>query len=264
MWICTPTRLHAQQTIDALNSGMHVFCEKPMADSTVAARLMKHAAEAAPGILDIGFYLHFWDAMQSLKRRLTAGDLGQLLHAHARVGTYITLVNSTSRYQASNPGSLFFDYAHQPDLLYWLTGMCPRAVTANAFQAGALEFSSNPNVADIICEYDSPLITSIHLNYVQMPQRHYYELVGDEGWAVLDFEAQTMTLGNRASQSIETIAFPQERDDMFRAEHRAFFDAVSGRRPPETSATDGLVSTAICQAILESSRTGSKVMVEGR
>jgi predicted dehydrogenase len=261
VWICTPTRLHADQTIAALNAGLQVFSEKPMADVVAAALRMEEAANRARGVLDIGFYLHFWHAMQELKRRLTAGDLGQLLHAHARVGTYITLVNSISRYQAANPGSLFFDYSHQPDLLYWLTGMAPRAVTATAFQAGALEFSSDPNVADIVCEYDAPLVTSIHLNYVQMPQRHYYEFVGDEAWAVLDFETKQMTVGRRRSQAIETFAFPQERDDMFRAEHRAFFDAVDGKRGPETSATDGVVSTAICEAILESVRRKGRVEV---
>ena len=48
---------------------------------------------------------------------------------------------------------------------------------------------------------------------------------------------------------------------MFRAEHRAFFEAADGKRPPETSAADGLVSTAICEAILESYTTGRKAGV---
>jgi predicted dehydrogenase len=261
-WICTPTRFHAEQTIAALQAGLPVFCEKPMADSVAAARRMKSAADETGGVLGIGFTLHFWEAMRDLKRRLADGELGQLLHAHAHVGTYITLVNSISRYQAANPGSLFFDYSHQPDLLYWLTGQMPAMVTTKAFQAGRLEFSSEPNVADIFCEYDSPLITTIHLNYVQMPQRHYYELVGDEGWAVVDFDEQRMTLGNRSRQTHETIAFPQQRDDMFRAEQAAFLAAVDGRREVETGAGDGLVSTSICEAILESWRSGHPVDVQ--
>lgn len=260
VWICTPTRLHAEQTIAALQAGSHVFCEKPMSDSIGRARRMKASADASGRVVDIGFYL-LWDAMRDLKRRLDAGDLGQLLHAHARVGTYITLVNSVSRYQASNPGSLFFDYSHQPDLLYWLTGRAPRTVTTTAFRGGALELLSDPNVADIVLEYDGTLAATIHLNYVQMPQRHYYEFVGDEGWAVLDFETKQMMLGRRRAQTIETIAFPQERDDMFRAEHRAFFEAVAGAREPETSAADGLVSTAICEAIVDSWRTGRRVLI---
>ena len=101
----------------------------------------------------------------------------------------------------SNPGSLFVDYAHQPDLLYWLTGRAPRAVTTFGFQGGNLDLSSSPNVADIVCEYDDALLTTIHLNYVQMPHRHLYELVGDEGWASIDFETKQMTLGRRFIKS---------------------------------------------------------------
>jgi len=261
VWICTPTCLHAEQAIAALEAGVHVFCEKPMADGLAAARRMKQSADRTSGILNIGFHLHFWDAMQSLKQRLAAGDLGQLLHAHARVGTYVTLVNSVSRYQASTPGSLFYDYSHQPDLLYWLTGLTPRAVVATGFQSGALDLTSNPNIADIVCMYDAPMTTTIHLNYVQMPQRHCYELVGDEAWALLDFEAREMIFGSRARQSTEVLSFPQERDDMFRAEHRAFFAAVDGERVPETPATDGLVSTAVCDAIVESWRSRRMVNV---
>ncbi len=34
VWICTPNPLHAPQTVAALGAGCHVFCEKPMSNST--------------------------------------------------------------------------------------------------------------------------------------------------------------------------------------------------------------------------------------
>ena len=43
--ICLPTALHAQATIDALNAGKHVLCEKPMALNAAEARAMKEAAD---------------------------------------------------------------------------------------------------------------------------------------------------------------------------------------------------------------------------
>jgi predicted dehydrogenase len=117
VWIATPTHMHSQQTVRALAAGANVFCEKPM--NTVAEAIaMKEAAAASRGILNVGFYLHFWQGLVRIKQWIVEGSLGTVLHAHARVGSYATLVNSRSRYQMYQRGSLLFDYSHQPDLFY--------------------------------------------------------------------------------------------------------------------------------------------------
>jgi predicted dehydrogenase len=262
VWIATPTPLHAEQAIAALDAGCHVFCEKPMSDSLDSARRMKQAAGRARGVLNIGFYLQFWKGMIRLKQLIESGALGRVLHAHAQVGSYTTLVNSASRYQAQQPGSLFLDYSHQPDLFYWLLQKKPASVWVAGFQGGNLEFTSAPNVTDMICEHDGDLITSVHLNYVQLPERHCYEVVGEAGWAHADFFGGWLQVGSRASGKIQTESVAQDRDDIFRAEHTAFFDAVEGKRAPETSAADGLISTAICEAAVQSWRTGERVRLE--
>lgn len=261
VWLATPTSLHADQAIAALGAGAHVFCEKPMCDRVSDAQRVIAAADRTDKVLNVGFYLHFWKGIAMLKSRIEQGALGMVLHAHARVGSYVVLLNSQSRYQATHPGSLFFDYSHQPDLFYWLFGLKPAAVLAAGIQAGNFELTSNPNVVDLICEYDSRLITSVHLNYAQMPERHDYEVVGDEGWAFLDFHTGTFQIGNRRRREVETEVFVQERDDIFRAEHQAFFEAAEGRRKPETSAADGLVSTAICEAAVRSWQSRQRVAV---
>lgn len=256
IWICSPTALHASQTVAALEAGCAVFCEKPMSDSLESARRMKAASDSTGRLLNIGFHLHFWEGAIRVKRLIDSGALGKVLHIHARVGTYITLVNSQSRYQASCPGSLFLDYSHQPDLFYWWLNEVPHTIHATGFQAGTMEFSSNPNVSDIILQYGSKLGT-IHLNYVQMPERHHYEITGDEGWAHVDLNAGSLTIGNRRHQSTATETFVQDKDDMIRAEQQAFFDALAGRCPPSTSSSDGLISAAICDAIERSWRSNT-------
>ncbi|HEY8561621.1 MAG TPA: Gfo/Idh/MocA family oxidoreductase [Pyrinomonadaceae bacterium] len=264
VWLSTPTPLHAAQTIAALEAGAHVFCEKPMSDSLENARAMQAAAEKSGKTLNIGFMLHFMPAMIRLRELVRQGALGNVLHVHARVGTYITLVNSTSRYQATQRGSLFLDYAHQPDIFFWLTGMAPKSVSVTGFRAGEIELSSNPNVAIIVCEYDSPLVATLHLNYVQMPQRHDYEIVGDRAWAALDFETGEIKIGWRESQSVTKEFYEYERDDLYRAQIEAFFAAVEGRRAPETSGSDGLISTAVCEAALRSYESGESVELDAK
>jgi predicted dehydrogenase len=256
--IATPHRLHAEQTIQALEAGAQVLCEKPMTESAAAARTMCAAAQRTGNLLVIGFTLHFHPALLALREVVKSGVLGTLLHAHARVGTYLTLQRSASRYQATQDGALVFDYAHQPDALYWILGKAPCRVHAAGFQGGNLELSSNPNIFTYTCGYDEPLLFTVHLNYVQMPQRHEYELVGDEGWAYLNIDDKAIKIGSRRTESttVQPITMGPV-DDVYRAEHQAFLDAVDGKRPPETSAADGLVSTSICDAALRSWRSGN-------
>lgn len=260
--IATPHKMHAGQVIQALAAGIHVLCEKPMSDNLADAIKMKEAADRSSGILDIGFHLHFHPGLKRLKEIIDQGILGTALHAHARVGTYVTLINSVSRHQAEQEGALFLDYAHQPDLFYWLLREKPVLVYTSAFQAGNLELSSNPNIAAVNCEYKSLLLSSIHLNYVQMPMRHEYEIAGDKGWAVLDFMGGLLRIGTREDAKVRSENFVVERDDVFRQEHQAFLDAVKGIRGPETSASDGLVSMSVCEATIKSWKKHKPVRVQ--
>ena len=54
VWICTPTFLHAEQTVAFAEAGVHVFCEKPMALNLGAADRMIAAARQAKVQLMIG------------------------------------------------------------------------------------------------------------------------------------------------------------------------------------------------------------------
>lgn len=250
--IATPHGLHAEQTIAALRAGVHVLCEKPMSDNLADAQRMMEAAAGGRPVLDFGFTLHFHPGLRRLKELIASGELGKVMHVHCRVGTYFTLVCSVSRHQANLEGALLFDYAHQPDLLHWMLAAHPRGAYMAAVLGGDLPLRSNPNVLSLTLDYESPLLSTIHLNYVQMPERHEYEVVGDRAWAVLDLKTNCLRIGRREAQDETVETFAVERDQLFEAEHQAFFDAVDGRREPESPASSAIVSMRIIDAALRS------------
>ena len=53
--ICTPNKSHADITVDALEAGKHVMCEKPMAKTAADARRMLDAAKRTGKKLSIGY-----------------------------------------------------------------------------------------------------------------------------------------------------------------------------------------------------------------
>lgn len=257
--VATPHRYHCEQTVRALEQDIHVLCEKPMSDGLVGARKMQVAAERSRAVLSIGFMLHFHPGVGRLKHLIQSGTLGTILQIQYKVGSYITLANSQSRYQASLEGALLLDYAHQPDIIYWLLQQKPRGVYMAAGRGGQLEFTANPNYLAMVCDYDTPLLSTIELNYLQMPERHECEIIGDEGWALLDFARGALRIGEKHRNRETEEKIEAVRDDMYRQEHQAFLDAIEGKRAPASPAEEAIVAMEIIDAALASWRTGARV-----
>lgn len=250
--IATPHSMHAAQAIGALEAGVHVLCEKPLSDNLEDARAIAAAADRSSAILAVGFQLHFHPALCRAKTLIESGELGSVHHVHCLVGTYVTLVNSQSRYQSRIEGALFMDYAHQPDILFWLLGRKPEGVYVAAGQGGSLPLQANPNFAAITCDYATPMISTIHLNYLQAPDRHEYEIIGDRGWISLDMFKGEMRLGRQSDGTVQVEHFSTERDPLYEREHQVFLDAVAGRRKPESPAGEALISMEVIAAALRS------------
>lgn len=260
--LATPHDLHAEQSIAALASGAHVFCEKPMADSPAAARRMLAASTASDRVLNIGFHLHFHPGLRRLKELIELGTLGTIAHVHCRAGSYVTLANSRTRYQRSLEGALLLDYAHQSDLLHWLLRSIPLGVYAMGVHLESPELHSNPNALSINFDYARPVLGTIHLNYLQEPERHTYEIVGDEGWAVLDVAALTLTVGTRKNSRTWVESFEVSRDSLYEAEHQAFLNAVNGEAPAESPPHDAMVSIQMAAAAFSSWKSRKRVELD--
>jgi predicted dehydrogenase len=103
------------------------------------------------------------------------------------------------------------------------------------------------------------MLATVHLNYLQMPERHEYEIVGDAGWALLDANSGVLRIGNKKQNNELREHFAFERDRLYRDEHDAFLAAVAGKRQPESSPEDGLISMKIISAALHSLNTRQRV-----
>ena len=81
--VAVPTFLHAPITIAALERGLHVLCEKPIARTPDEAAAMVAAARAAGRVLDVAFNRRQRTDIQALRRFIEAGRLGQPYYTKA-------------------------------------------------------------------------------------------------------------------------------------------------------------------------------------
>ncbi len=79
--IAAPTTLHAPIAVAALDAGLHVLCEKPMAETVETARLMVEAAERNDRVLDVSFNHRRRGHVQVLKKMIDDGLLGKIYYA---------------------------------------------------------------------------------------------------------------------------------------------------------------------------------------
>jgi predicted dehydrogenase len=77
--IATPNACHAEQALACLERGVAVFCQKPLATDAAATARVIAAARAADRLLAVDFCYRHVQGMSELRRRVAAGELGQLL-----------------------------------------------------------------------------------------------------------------------------------------------------------------------------------------
>jgi len=252
VFVCTPDVFHRPMAVSALEAGCDVFCEKPLADSLEGAEAIRAAAEAAPGMLQVGYALRYHPGMRKLKDMVTSGQLGNIVGGRAIVGSYYTLMCATTPHYLEAANALVFCYTHQIDYLRFFFGEVMR-VSAEADTLGDLDMMPEPNVFSILLKYRSGAIGEIHLDFIQHPERHTVELIGDRKTAVLNIEIGQLHLFDRDKEGYQVIPVTVARDEVYRTQIAGFLESARGDRVPTCSGDDGVAAVRIAEAAVESS-----------
>ena len=261
MIIATPHGMHSDMAKKALSLGINVFCEKPMSDSMEECVSMLNAAKASDKVFSVGFMFRFDPFVKRVKSLLDEGRIGNIVHYYSRFATYNTLLCSVTRHQENTPYSIVMDCIHDTDLLYYFTGRVPDRAFANAYKSGDMELSSPHNVIDTLYRYDSAdIAATTHFNYVEHPQVHLLEIVGDKGYIQGDFMSGNIIVGS-IDGSVEHIDASRVFNDVYRAEWDNFIRAVKGETVAENPADSAIFSTLLMYAQKESCELGKEVNI---
>jgi predicted dehydrogenase len=76
--IATPSAMHAQQSVQALQHGAAVFCQKPLGRTAEEVRAVVDAARAADRLLAVDLSYRFTDGMRRIRDLVRAGELGRI------------------------------------------------------------------------------------------------------------------------------------------------------------------------------------------
>ncbi|MGC9454344.1 MAG: Gfo/Idh/MocA family protein [Phycisphaerae bacterium] len=255
--LCVPTCLHATMTIDALQAGKHVFCEKPMAPAADKAAAMLAAARDSGRLLMVGHVLRFWPEYVAIKEMIDDGRFGR-----ARAAT-LRRVSGEPGWDAgwyadpSMSGSAAMDlHIHDVDAVRWWFGRATEVASTGVPDAAGASYIST------------------QYRFESGPA-----VVAEGGWlsgqvpfamsATVDFERATVVYDASATPTLriypesgEPMTPPVEPADAYRRELAHFVDCVStGSSTRRASPEDALAAVATVEAELKSLRTGGAVKV---
>lgn len=125
--VCTPHNQHADPAIAALERGINVISEKPLASTLVDGERLAAAAAASSARIGICFQNRYNQAVRAMSERLASGEFGEVLG-----GSGTVMWHRDASYYANRPwrgswagggGGLLMNQAiHTLDLLQWMMG----------------------------------------------------------------------------------------------------------------------------------------------
>jgi predicted dehydrogenase len=275
--VMTPNIAHMQPTIDALNAGKHVLCEKPLAMNADQARAMCKAARDNKKILQVGLQQRFTSEGQFLRQYIDNGGLGEIYYARAqalrRRGVPGWGVFTNKELQGGGP--LIDIGVHILDFTLSMMGY-PKPVSASGMTWNML--GTNPDLYNMWGDYDrskftvedmavgfirfeNDVVVVLESSFMSNLDGNPYgtQLFGTKGGARAYFDEgakgveiyteQNKQLFNMTPASMKDVPAPHQE------EVEAFINAIKNGTPSVVPGEQGLILNAIFDALYKSAET---------
>jgi predicted dehydrogenase len=265
--ICTPTGSHLATTLWALEHGMHVLCEKPVATTRAEAMTIAAAATAARRVVMPCHQYRFNPAWQQMHEWLTDGAIGTWHLAELSVyrpGADAGRDRSGRPWRtlaAEGAGGILLD--HGTHLLYSLMDAAGSAPVAVQGWMGRLRHRDYgvEDTAQLIVEFTDRIAT-VCLTWAAPHRENRVRFIGDHG--VIDWQGGILRL-ERTGHAATILDFSRQLDKReyagwFSRLFERFAEAMDRGVAPDTLDEIGRVASLL-EASYAAARTGTRVPV---
>jgi predicted dehydrogenase len=258
--ITLPTYLHADFSVKALQAGLNVLCEKPMALNVQDCQRMIAQANRSGKVLQIGHCIRFWPEYAKAKEIVDCGRYGKVIAAtFQRLGAAPAWSADNWLIDEKRSGGVALDlHIHDTDFVQYLFGI-PHAV----FSFGAN--SHDGQLLHILTQYlyDDEKIITAEGSWAMMSSFGFemsFNIALEKATIVYDITREPMFKFCPVEGEIYTPKV--EKGDGWFLEIAHFVKAISGQKvKPITTLEQSLNSVKIVAAEKESLRKGQKVSI---
>lgn len=299
--ICTPNSTHMDVVMAAIERGIHVVCEKPMARNAQEAQKMLEAIRNSGLVGALNFHNRFYPVPYRMRRMVQNGDLGQVYHVQ---GGYL---QDWLQYKTDFSWKILSEHcgktratadlgSHWIDLAEYVTGQKVKEVfaefktvypkrtqmTADGPQEVAID---TEDFSCILLRFDGGAVGTATFSAVFSGKKNQtvLQVAGTEASLEWDNEkVNDFVIGHRSgpnglltkdpslvdSETASVISYPgghaEGFPDAFKQNFTAIYRAIRGETPVAPFATfeDGLHMMKICDALYESAHSGKWIAID--
>lgn len=241
--LSTPTQLHCEQSVQAMNAGKHTFAEIPMADSLDDAIKMDEAQKANAVVGMVGHVRRFNPSHQWVKNRIDAGDFNiQQMDAQ----TYFfrrTNTNAKGEPRSWTDHLLWHHACHTIDLFMYQTGEIPTEVMG-------LQGPAHPELGiamdmSIGLKTPSGKLCTLSLSFNNDgPFGSFFRYIGDTGTYLARYD--DLFDGKENPIDLSDVAVSNNGIELI---DREFIAAILEGREPNSSFAQGLAAMKVMQLL---------------
>jgi len=264
--ITVPTSEHEPVASCALEQGLHVLVEKPIAATVEEGKRLIELAKKVNRQLMVGHIIRFNPAMQELKKKLNEGELGKIFQIFCRrAGPFPARIRDVG---------VVIDLApHDVDTMRYLTGMDPVRVYAETEQQ---IHTAHEDLLFGMLRFPEGITGALEINWLTPTKIRETMVLGEKGMFRVDDLMQNLFFYENSQAAgdlwspLRTIRGVSEgsmtryaltRREPLKAELKAFLDSIENGEEVPIKGEDGLQALRISLALVESGITHQVVEV---
>lgn len=263
--VALPTEAHEAAGLALASAGIHALIEKPLAKTAGGAKRLAAAFAAAGVIGAVGHIERYNPALQNLRRRLEAGDLGDLYQiCTRRQGPFPNRI--------ADVGVVKDLASHDIDLTAWVTRRDYELVAARTMYKSGRE---HEDMVAATCQLSGGLMSNHLVNWLTPTKERLTIVTGEKGMFVADTLAADLTFYANGSVATtwddiaqfrgvsegEVVRLAIAKPEPLRVEHEQFRDAVLGLDADIVTLDQGTRVVQVCEAMIESAKTGKFIPI---
>lgn len=265
--ICTPPAFHIGPALQSAKAGCHLFIEKPVSHTLDGLDELSSIVTKKNLITFVACNMRFYDGVARVRKMLDESRIGKIYSARVLAGWYLPDWHPKDDYRktysarASMGGGVLLDGIHEIDFISWFFGDA-EGVFCFSDKYSSLDIETE-DMAEILIKFSSGTIAEIHLDYLQRAYGRSFQLIGENGTIVWNFNEKMVRFFSTDDGKWHEYPEPPGYDlnQMYVEEMKYFINCIKTRQHTMNDLEGGIKVLKLVLAAKESAGAGILVSI---